>query len=106
MPSKELQFEKVIAYFIPLSVIDGCFGENNKEKQLSRTKLLLCFVPQSQTSLFEKFTKEELPVGTRGWLNRVSVRLLISAQVRISLFVNLSPASGSVLFARVLSPNK
>ena len=33
----------------------------------------------------------------RGWLSRLSVRLLISAQVMISWFVSSSPTSGSTL---------
>ena len=35
--------------------------------------------------------------GAPGWLNWLSVHLLISAQVMISKFVSSSPASGSVL---------
>ena len=35
--------------------------------------------------------------GVPGWLSRLSVGLLISAQVMISWFVSLSPESGSVL---------
>ena len=36
-------------------------------------------------------------MGAPGWLSQLSVRLLISVQVMISRFVELSPASGSVL---------
>ena len=38
-------------------------------------------------------------LGVPGWFGRLSVRLLISAQVMISWFVGLSPASGSVMIA-------
>ena len=37
--------------------------------------------------------------GVPGWLSWLSVHLLVSAHVVISLFVGLSPASGSVLTA-------
>ena len=51
-------------------------------------------------SLFNEFKvnceyKTEVP----GWLSQLDVRLLVSAQVMISQFVGLSPASGSVLTA-------
>ena len=39
-------------------------------------------------------------LGAPGWLSQLSVPLSISAQVTISRFVSLSPASGSVLSAR------
>ena len=39
-----------------------------------------------------------------GWLHQLSVRLLVSAQVMISQFMSLSPASGSVLTAQSLEP--
>ena len=38
-----------------------------------------------------------LGLGAPEWLIRLSVQLLISAQVMISRFVSLSPKSGSVL---------
>ena len=37
-----------------------------------------------------------------GWLSQLSIRLLISAQVMISLFVGSSPTSGSVLTVQSL----
>ena len=40
--------------------------------------------------------------GAPGWLSRLSVRLLVSAQVVISWFVSSSLASGSVLTVRSL----
>ena len=41
-------------------------------------------------------------VGTPGWLSRLSVRLLVFAQVMASQFVSLSPALGSILTAQSL----
>ena len=38
-------------------------------------------------------------LGVPGWLNRLSVWLLVSAQVMISWFMGLSPSSGSVITA-------
>ena len=47
-------------------------------------------------------------MGAPGWLGRLGVRLLISAQVLISRFVGLSPTSGSTLTVQgllgILSP--
>ena len=43
-----------------------------------------------------------LSLGAPGWLEQLSVGLLISAQVMISRFVSSSPASGSVLMAQSL----
>ena len=50
----------------------------------------------------EESIPEKTHLGVPGWLSRVRVQLLISAQVMISSFVSLSPASGSVLTARNL----
>ena len=41
-------------------------------------------------------------MGAPGWLSRLSVPLLVSAQVMISQFVSSSPASGPMLTARSL----
>ena len=41
-------------------------------------------------------------LGEPGWLSRLSVQLLISAQVTISRFVGSSPVSGSALTVRSL----
>ena len=41
-------------------------------------------------------------MGAPGWLSRLSVRLLILAQVTISGFMGLSPASSSALTTRSL----
>ena len=46
---------------------------------------------------FSQSLKNVNPQGAPGWLSRLSVRLLISAQAVISWFVSLSPTSGSVL---------
>ena len=69
----------------------------------------------SATSLFTYHNglpvpgKQEPWLGTPGWLNLLSVQLLILAQVMISQFVSSSPASGSVLTVRsllgILSPS-
>ena len=45
---------------------------------------------------------KRLTVGAPGWLSRLGVRLLVSAQVTISWFVGSSPASGSSLTVRSL----
>ena len=42
--------------------------------------------------------------GAPGWLSRLSVQLLVSAQVMISRFMSSSPVSGSVLIAQGLEP--
>ena len=48
-------------------------------------------------------------IGAPGWFGRLSVQLLISAQVMISQFVSSSPTSGSVLspwsLLGILSPS-
>ena len=46
----------------------------------------------------------ELEQGARGTRVAQSVKQLTSAQVMISQFVSLSPASGSVLLAQSLEP--
>ena len=43
------------------------------------------------------FIKQKWKMRAAGWLSRLSVRLLISAQVMISRFVASSPVLGSVL---------
>ena len=48
-------------------------------------------------SLWGSHKKDHL--GAPGWLSPFSIRLLVSAQVTISPFMGLSPASGSVLTA-------
>ena len=47
-------------------------------------------------------SKNMVEAGVPGWLSRLNVCLLISAQVVISRFVGSSPASGSVPTARSL----
>ena len=43
-------------------------------------------------------------IGAPGWLSRLGVQLLMSAQVVISQFVGSSPMSGSVLTAQSMEP--
>ena len=43
---------------------------------------------------------EEGDDGAPGWLSWLSIQLLVLAQVMISQFMGLSPASGSVLTCR------
>ena len=45
-------------------------------------------------------SEEWLLRGPRGWLSRLSLRLLTSNQVKFSRFVGSSPALGSVLTVR------
>ena len=52
--------------------------------------------------LMQKLKPEKLGPGMPGWLSRLSIQLLVSAQVMLSQFVRLSPKSGSVLTAQSL----
>ena len=51
----------------------------------------------NQSVIYQKLFKVKLKTGASGWLGWLSIQLLISAQVVISPFVGLSPASGSTL---------
>ena len=58
---------------------------------------------------FEKYVSSKTGKGAPGWLSRLSVGLLVWAQVVISWFVSSSPPLGSVLTVRsllgILSPS-
>ena len=49
-----------------------------------------------------KICLKKVGLGAPGWLSRLSIRLLILAQVMTSRFTGQSSASGSVLTARSL----
>ena len=66
-----------------------------------------CSLPSHHGEWFNESSWHLLPFlriskGAPRWHSRLSVRLLISAQVMISQFVSSSPASGSVLMVQSL----
>ena len=75
----------------------GSWGGGRGEQEGSH--LTVCghaYCAGRQTALSEKSIRSGVP----GWLSRLSVRLLVSAQVVISWFVSSNPTSGSLLSAQ------
>ena len=73
-----------------------CGSSSQKPRNLAS---LCCFI---FTPTFQGVAIKNRLAGAPGWLNQVSLRLLISAHVMISLFGSSSPAWGSVLLVQSL----
>ena len=66
------------------------------------SKVYWRFRKQLAIGLFKDVCLKPTTSGAPGWLSRVSVRLLILAQVMISQFMSSSPTSGSALTVQTL----